>query len=81
MRLKQIDSNGVISILSANGITDMSVLTNGSFRVQQRVAAAATAIDEPRASRARQRRPRVALVPAAARARGLPVGGRAGLSR
>jgi len=43
-RLKQIDDNGVISILSANGITDMNVLTNGSFRIQQRVAAASTAI-------------------------------------
>jgi hypothetical protein len=43
-RVKQIDSNGVISTLAEDGSKDRNILTNGSFRIQQRVAVASTAI-------------------------------------
>lgn len=43
-RLKQIDDNGVISTLTEDGSKDRNIITNGSFRIQQRVAAASTAI-------------------------------------
>lgn len=43
-RLAQIDSNGVISILSHDGLQDRNILTNGGLMVQQRVAVASTAI-------------------------------------
>ena len=43
-RLKQIDSNGVISILSHDGLQDRNVLDNGGLMIQQRVATASTAI-------------------------------------
>lgn len=43
-RYKQIDSNGVISVLPNDGLQDRNILTNGGFNIQQRVAAASTAI-------------------------------------
>lgn len=43
-RLKGIDDNGVISTLSEAGMQDRNVLTNGGLMIQQRVAAASTAI-------------------------------------
>ena len=41
---KQLDSNGVISTLSNDGLQDRNILTNGGMLIQQRVAAASTAI-------------------------------------
>ncbi len=41
---KAINSNGVISTLSNDGLQDRNALTNGGFMVQQRVAVASTAI-------------------------------------
>lgn len=41
---KQIDENGIISILNNDGLQDRNVLTNGGFAVQQRCATASTAI-------------------------------------
>jgi hypothetical protein len=43
-RLSQIDDNGVISILTADGMMDRNILTNGGLMIQQRVAVASTAI-------------------------------------
>ena len=43
-RPKCIDSNGVINVLSHDGLQDRNILTNGGFTIQQRVLAAATAI-------------------------------------
>lgn len=43
-RFKQIDDNGVISTLTEDGSKDRNIITNGSFRIQQRVATASTAI-------------------------------------
>lgn len=43
-RIKQIDSNGVISVLPNDGLQDRNILTNGGFMIQQRVAVSATAI-------------------------------------
>lgn len=43
-RAKQIDDNGVISTLNNVGPGDENILTNGGFKIQQRVAAASTAI-------------------------------------
>lgn len=43
-RLKQIDDNGVISVLNNVGLQNRNVLINGDFTVQQRVAVASTAI-------------------------------------
>ena len=43
-RLKQIDDNGVISVLTEDGSKDRNIITNGGMRVQQRVATASTAI-------------------------------------
>lgn len=43
-RLKTLDENGVISVLSEIGLQDRNVLTNGGMMVQQRVATASTAI-------------------------------------
>lgn len=41
---KQIDENGVISILNNDGLQDRNVLANGGFAIQQRCATASTAI-------------------------------------
>lgn len=43
-KLKCKDENGVISTLQADGLQDRSVITNGGFLLQQRVATASTAI-------------------------------------
>jgi hypothetical protein len=43
-RAKQIDSNGVISILNNDGLMERNVITNGGFNIQQKVLAASTAI-------------------------------------
>jgi hypothetical protein len=43
-KLKQIDDNGVISTLNNDGLQDRNLLINGGFSIQQRVAAASTAI-------------------------------------
>lgn len=43
-RVKAIDENGVISLMVANGNRHQNVLRNGGLRIQQRVAAASTAI-------------------------------------
>jgi hypothetical protein len=43
-RLKQLDSNGVINVLSHDGLQDKNIITNGGFVVQQRMAVASTAI-------------------------------------
>lgn len=43
-RLKQIDDNGVVSVLTNPGMQGLSALYNGGFAVQQRVATASTAI-------------------------------------
>lgn len=43
-RLKQIDENGVITVLANVGAMDENILTNGGFAIQQRVATASTAI-------------------------------------
>lgn len=43
-RAKQIDENGVITTLSDSGAKELNLLTNGDFRIQQRVATAATNI-------------------------------------
>jgi len=43
-RLKQLDDNGVISILGNSGPKEMNVVMNGGFSVQQKVAVASTAI-------------------------------------
>ncbi len=43
-KLKIIDDNGVISTLNNDGLQDRNILTNGGFSIQQRVAAASTAI-------------------------------------
>jgi hypothetical protein len=43
-KLKTIDENGVISILNNDGLQDRNIITNGGFQIQQRVAAASTAI-------------------------------------
>lgn len=43
-RTKQIDDNGVISILNNDGLQDRNILANGGFNVQQRVATASTLI-------------------------------------
>jgi hypothetical protein len=44
LKLKMKDANGVLSILNNDGLHDKNSIVNGSFRVQQRVATAATAI-------------------------------------
>lgn len=44
LRLKQIDSNGVISVFNNDGLMDRNILTNPGFYIQQRVATASTAI-------------------------------------
>lgn len=43
-RAKQIDDNGLVSILNNDGLQDRNNLTNGGFMIQQRVATGATAI-------------------------------------
>jgi hypothetical protein len=43
-KLKQLDDNGVISILPHDGLHDRNILTNGGFNIQQRLATAATDI-------------------------------------
>lgn len=43
-RLKQLDSNGVISTLCHDGLMERNVITNGGFSIQQKVATASTAI-------------------------------------
>ena len=43
-KIKTIDSNGVINTLVNDGLQDRSIITNGGFVVQQRVAVASTAI-------------------------------------
>jgi hypothetical protein len=43
-KLKQLDDNGVISTLNNDGLQDRNIITNGGFNIQQRVAAASTAI-------------------------------------
>lgn len=43
-RLKQIDDNGLISIMNNDGLQDRNIITNGGFNIQQRVATASTAI-------------------------------------
>ena len=43
-RAKVIDSNGVVGILSNDGLQDKSILDNGGMVIQQRVATASTAI-------------------------------------
>lgn len=43
-RTKQIDSNGVISILNNDGLQSRNILDNGGLMIQQRVATASTAI-------------------------------------
>jgi hypothetical protein len=43
-RIKQIDSNGIISVLNNDGLQDKNILINGNFAIQQRVLAASTAI-------------------------------------
>ena len=43
-RVKQIDPNGVISILNNDGLQDRNILDNGGLMIQQRVAVASTAI-------------------------------------
>lgn len=43
-RAKQIDSNGVISILNNDGLQARNILDNGGLMIQQRVAVASTAI-------------------------------------
>lgn len=43
-RTKQIDDAGVISTFTSDGQKDRNLVANGSFRIQQRVATAATAI-------------------------------------
>jgi len=43
-RLKFIDYNGVISILTNDGMQDRNTITNGGMNIQQRVATASTAI-------------------------------------
>ena len=43
-RVKAIDYNGVIASLTEDGSKDRNILTNGSFRIQQRCATASTAI-------------------------------------
>ena len=43
-RLKQLDDNGVISTLNNDGLQDRTLVDNGGFNVQQRVATASTAI-------------------------------------
>lgn len=43
-RAKQIDDNGVISILGDSGPKEMNVVMNGGFTIQQKVATASTAI-------------------------------------
>jgi hypothetical protein len=43
-RPKAIDSNGVINVLSNEGLQDRNIITNGGFSIQQRCATASTAI-------------------------------------
>lgn len=43
-KLKSIDDNGVISTLVNDGLQDRSIITNGGFNIQQRVATTSTAI-------------------------------------
>jgi len=43
-KIKVIDQNGVISILNHDGLHNRNVITNSGFCIQQRVAAASTAI-------------------------------------
>lgn len=43
-RLKQLDENGVVNVLSNAGLMDRNIITNGGFNVQQRMAVASTAI-------------------------------------
>jgi hypothetical protein len=43
-RVKQLDDNGVISILNNDGLQDRNNLINGGFAIQQRVALASTVI-------------------------------------
>jgi hypothetical protein len=42
--VKQRDESGTLNTLNNDGLQDLSILTNGGFSVQQRVATAATAI-------------------------------------
>lgn len=43
-KLKMVDDNAVTSILNNDGLQDRNIITNGGFNIQQRVAAASTAI-------------------------------------
>lgn len=43
-KLKQIDDNGVISILNNDGLQDRTITVNAGFSIQQRVATASTVI-------------------------------------
>jgi hypothetical protein len=43
-RASQIDDTGAISTLTCSGLRDRNILTNGGFLIQQRFAAASTAI-------------------------------------
>lgn len=43
-RTKQTDDNGVISTFNNDGLKNRNIITNGGFSIQQRVAAASTAI-------------------------------------
>lgn len=43
-KVKAIDDAGVISTLNNDGLQDRSILTNGGFTIQQKVATASTAI-------------------------------------
>jgi hypothetical protein len=43
-KVKVVDANDVVSILNNDGPRDANILTNGGFRVLQKVAAASTAI-------------------------------------
>lgn len=43
-RIMQLDDNGVINTLNNNGLQNRNVITNGGFTIQQRMAAASTAI-------------------------------------
>lgn len=43
-RIKQKDSNGVVSVLNNDGLMETNVVTNGGFIIQQKVATASTAI-------------------------------------